>query len=71
MRHRFEPSRLLLGLVMIVMAVLYLLDAAGEVQIPSWTLLIALPAALFLAGCVTLLTFLLRRARGRRRDPGT
>ncbi|MGY1437527.1 hypothetical protein [Streptomyces reniochalinae] len=70
MRHRFEPSRLLLGLVMIVMAVLYLLDAAGKVQMPFWALLLALPAAFLLAGCVTLLTFLLRRARGRR-DPGT
>ncbi|MEU5838139.1 hypothetical protein ABZ820_31340 [Streptomyces diacarni] len=71
MRHRFEPSRLLLGLAMIVMAVLYLLDVAGELQLPFWALLIALPAALLLAGCVSLLTFLLRRARGRRREPGT
>ncbi|UNS98518.1 hypothetical protein MMF93_20205 [Streptomyces tubbatahanensis] len=71
MRHRFEPSRLLLGLVMIVMAVLYLLDVAGKLQLPFWALLIALPVALFLAGCVSLLTFLLRRARGRRREPGT
>lgn len=68
MRHRFEPSRLLLGLAMIVMAVLHLLDAAGEVTMPFWAMLVALPVALVLAGCTALATFLVRRALMRRRE---
>ncbi|WP_431982618.1 hypothetical protein [Streptomyces qinglanensis] len=68
MRHRFEPSRLLLGLAMIAVAVLYLLDAAGEVDIPFWLLLVVVPGALVLAGLTVLATFLARRSLGRRRE---
>ncbi|NSC23442.1 hypothetical protein FM076_20715 [Streptomyces albus subsp. chlorinus] len=68
MRHRFEPSRLLLGLSMITMAVLYLLDAAGELEIPFWVLPAVLPLALVLAGLTALLTFLIRRSVARRRE---
>ncbi|MEU3189291.1 hypothetical protein ABZ686_01315 [Streptomyces sp. NPDC006992] len=68
MRHRFEPSRLLLGLAMIAVAVLYLLDAAGEVNIPFWLLLVVVPGALVLAGLTALATFLARRSVARRRE---
>ncbi|MDF4253890.1 hypothetical protein [Streptomyces sp. WMMB303] len=68
MRHRFEPSRLLLGLAMIAVAVLYLLDAAGEVKIPFWLLLVVVPGALVLAGLTALATFLARRSVARRRE---
>ncbi|MEU2086174.1 hypothetical protein ABZ569_30405 [Streptomyces albus] len=68
MRHRFEPSRLLLGCAMLAMAALYLLDAAGEVHIPFWVMLAVLPLALLLAGSAALVTFLVRRALGRRRE---
>ncbi|SES19213.1 hypothetical protein [Streptomyces qinglanensis] len=68
MRHRFEPSRLLLGLAMIAVAVLYLLDSAGEVDIPFWLLLVVVPGALVLAGLTALATFLARRSVARRRE---
>jgi hypothetical protein len=68
MRHRFEPSRLLLGLAMLAVAVVYLLDAAGEVEVPFWVLPVVVPVSLVLAGLTALATFVLRRTVARRRQ---
>lgn len=68
-RHPFEPSRLLLGLVLLGAAAAYLMDASGAWQVPSWALLVIVPAALVLAGFTALLTLLVRRSLARRRDP--
>ncbi|MBQ1163139.1 hypothetical protein ACH4RA_30520 [Streptomyces smyrnaeus] len=68
MMHRFEPSRLLLGLAMTAVAAVYLLDAAGEVEVPFWVLLVVVPVSLVLAGLTALATFLVRRSVARRRE---
>ncbi|MGI5349336.1 hypothetical protein ACQEU8_14220 [Streptomyces sp. CA-250714] len=68
MRHRFEPSRLLLGLAMGAVAVVCLLDVAGEVDVPFWVLLVVVPVSLILAGLTALATFLVRRSVARRRE---
>ncbi|MDJ1135962.1 hypothetical protein [Streptomyces iconiensis] len=66
-RHSFEPSRLLLGLIMLGAAVAYLMDASGTWEVPFWALLVIVPAALVLAGLTALMTLVTRRTLARRR----
>ncbi|MEO3755087.1 hypothetical protein [Streptomyces sp. B6B3] len=63
-RHRFEPARLVLGLALIQIAVLYLVRVAGRDAPPLPVLIVLTPVALVLAGAVAMLTHSVRR-RGR------
>lgn len=65
-RHRFEPARLLLGLLMAVAALTYVMDALGQWQVPTWLLLPMLPVALMMAAFTAWATFLVRRRLKRR-----
>ncbi|WP_206322149.1 hypothetical protein [Streptomyces sp. HNM0575] len=65
-RHRFEPSRLLLGLLLVGTALTYAMDALGEWRVPVWALLALVPLSLVAAAFVALLTFAVRRAVRRR-----
>ncbi|MFG3252261.1 hypothetical protein [Streptomyces sp. NPDC048172] len=67
-RHRFEPARLLLGLVLLFAAAAYLMDASGEWEVPFWVLLVLMPLALLMAGFTALMTFLARRFLDRKRE---
>ncbi|TVL90091.1 hypothetical protein [Streptomyces sp. SAJ15] len=65
--HPFEPGKLIAGLLFLGLAGLYALDAAGELDVPAFAPLLALPAGLTLAGLATWLTYVGRRRRARRR----
>ncbi|HWM37375.1 MAG TPA: hypothetical protein VNS49_09710 [Streptomyces sp.] len=65
-RHRFEPARLLLGLLLVGGALMYVLDALGEWRVPVWAQLAALPVALVLAAFTAWTTFAVRRRLRRR-----
>ncbi|MGW7519294.1 hypothetical protein ACWGJ2_27270 [Streptomyces sp. NPDC054796] len=68
-RHRFEPARLLLGLVLLGAALAYVMDALGEWTVPLWVLLVLVPFGLVLAACTALVTLMVRR-RARQRGKG-
>ncbi|RKT06418.1 hypothetical protein BX286_4460 [Streptomyces sp. 3211.6] len=62
-RHEFQPGRLLAGLVLTSAGVLYLLDAAGETDLP-WFLVVPMAfGGLSLAALVGLVTYAVRRDR--------
>ncbi|MFJ6756845.1 MULTISPECIES: hypothetical protein [unclassified Streptomyces] len=62
-RHEFQPGRLLAGLVLIAAGVLYLLDAAGEADLP-WFLVIPMTlGGLSLAALVGMVAYAVRRDR--------
>ncbi|MFD9570956.1 hypothetical protein ACFWBI_14005 [Streptomyces sp. NPDC059982] len=62
-RHEFQPGRLLAGLVLTAVGVLYLLDAAGETDLP-WFLVVPMAAGgLVLASVVGVVTYAVRRDR--------
>lgn len=65
-RHRFEPARLLLGLLLAGTALTYVMDALGQWRVPAWLLLTIVPAALLAAAFTAWTTFLVRRRLGRR-----
>lgn len=73
-RHRFEPARLLLGLLLVGAALTYVMDALGEWRVPVWVLLVLVPASLLTAVCTAGVTFaarrLLLRRQGVRPGPG-
>ncbi|MCH6162138.1 hypothetical protein [Streptomyces marispadix] len=66
-RHRFEPARLLLGLLLLGTAVTYAMNALGEWHVPLWALLALVPASLLAAAFVAVATFAVRRMLRRRR----
>ncbi|MFD6874040.1 MULTISPECIES: hypothetical protein [unclassified Streptomyces] len=67
-RHDFQPGRLLAGLVLIAAGVLYLLDAAGEADVP-WFLVVPMAlGGLSLAALVGMVTYAVRRDRRHRLD---
>ncbi|GGO52531.1 hypothetical protein GCM10012287_37080 [Streptomyces daqingensis] len=66
-RHRFEPARLLLGLLLIAGAAMFGLDAVGEWEAPLWARLAAMPVALTLAAFTAWTTFAVRRHLRRKR----
>jgi hypothetical protein len=66
-RHRFEPARLLLGLLLMGAASVYVLDALGERRVPVWALLVLVPASLLAAALTSGATFAVRRLVRRRR----
>ncbi|MEV7522889.1 hypothetical protein [Streptomyces sp. NPDC091371] len=62
-RHEFQPGRLLAGIVLLTAGVVYLLDAAGEADVP-WFLVIPMAlGGLCLAALVGLVTYAVRRDR--------
>ncbi|WP_431043844.1 hypothetical protein ACQUSR_19420 [Streptomyces sp. P1-3] len=65
-RHPFEPGKLVAGLVLLGVAVVYGVDAAGEWDFPPFAPLVAIPAGLTVAALVSVLAYTLRRARRRR-----
>ncbi|KAB8167260.1 hypothetical protein FH609_012845 [Streptomyces sp. 3MP-14] len=65
-RHRFEPARLVLGLCLLPIAVLFLLHATGETQLSLVLRFLLLPCALALAAVVAVTALTVRRARGPR-----
>lgn len=67
-RHRFEPSRLLLGLALLAITLVYLMDAADEWHVPAWALAVLVPLALLAAGVTALLTFMVRRLLHERKE---
>jgi hypothetical protein len=64
-RHRFEPGKLIAGLVVLGAALAYGLDAAGEWDLPPFAPLPVLLGGLCLAGLVSALAFGARRHRAR------
>ncbi|MEU1665813.1 hypothetical protein ABZ547_19780 [Streptomyces sparsogenes] len=69
-RHPFEPGKLIAGLVVLAVGLLYALDAAGEADLPPSAPLRPLVAGLCLAGLVSALTFGARLRRARRAERG-
>lgn len=67
-RPAFSPARLVLGLALLGIALLYVMRALGHWELPLTTLFPLLPGALLLAGGVAGVTRAVRR-RGRRRGP--
>lgn len=65
-RHRFEPARLLTGLLLCAAGLAYLLDATGAVGLPTGLLAALVPAALLLGALTGLTTYGVRRALARR-----
>jgi len=65
-RHRFEPARLLLGLLLIGGAAMYVLDAVGAWEVHVWVRLAAMPVALTLSAFTAWTTFAVRRFLRRR-----
>lgn len=66
-RHRFEPARLLLGLLLIGAALTYVLRALGEWHVPVWVLLLLVPASLVAAALTAGVAAAVRRVLHRRR----
>ncbi|MES4901253.1 MULTISPECIES: hypothetical protein [unclassified Streptomyces] len=64
-RHRFEPGKLIAGLVVLGASLAYGLDAAGEWDLPPFAPLPVLLGGLCLAGLVSALAFGARRRRAR------
>ncbi|MEU4728108.1 MULTISPECIES: hypothetical protein [unclassified Streptomyces] len=62
-RHEFQPGRFLAGTVLLTAGVLYLLDAAGEADVP-WFLVVPMAVGgLCLAALVGVVTYAVRRDR--------
>lgn len=68
-RHRFEPARLLLGVLLAGTALMYVMDALGEWRVPAWLLPAVVPAALLASALTAWATFLVRRRLRRRGAP--
>ena len=68
--HRFEPARLVPGVLLIAVAVTYGLDALGTWDVPVRARLAMVPGALFVAVGTALITFLVRRRTRSRRARG-
>jgi len=66
-RHPVEPGKLVAGLVVLGVATVYGLDAAGEWDVRSLVPLMVLVGGLCAAGLVSALTYLTRRTRARTR----
>jgi hypothetical protein len=69
-RHRFEPARLLVGLLLCGAATAYLLDAWGVVELAAGLLAGLVPAALLLGALTGAASYAVRRARARRAGGG-
>ncbi|MBB0245973.1 hypothetical protein FNQ90_18135 [Streptomyces alkaliphilus] len=69
-RRRFEPSRLLFGLGLLVLAAGVAGRVAGLSPVPLPVLFVALPALLLLTGVVASVTHRVRSRRNRSRRPG-
>jgi hypothetical protein len=67
-RHRFEPAKLVAGLVLLCGAALGLLDAADALRQPNWVPLAVVPPGLALAALVAAVGYAARRARRRARE---
>ncbi|MFD6939394.1 hypothetical protein ACFWAP_24990 [Streptomyces goshikiensis] len=62
-RHEFQPGRLIAGLVLLAVGVLYLLDATGRADL-SWYAVVPMAAGgLTLAMLVGMTTYAVRRDR--------
>ncbi|MFE0578940.1 MULTISPECIES: hypothetical protein [unclassified Streptomyces] len=62
-RHEFQPGRLIAGLVLLLAGVLYLLDSAGEADLPWFAVIPMTMGGLSLASLVGLVTYAVRRDR--------
>ncbi|EFL17048.1 hypothetical protein [Streptomyces sp. C] len=60
-RHEFQPGRLLAGLVLTAAGVLYLLDAAGETDVPWFLVVPFAVGGLVLSALVGMVTYAVRR----------
>ncbi|WP_367124374.1 hypothetical protein [Streptomyces phytohabitans] len=74
-RHRFEPARLVLGLLLLGIGALHVLDAVGEADVSTPVLLVLVPAALLVGAAVAVVTFgcrliLSNRSAGRKAAVG-
>ncbi|MFF0723487.1 hypothetical protein [Streptomyces sp. NPDC004134] len=67
-RHRFEPAKLVAGLVLLSGAAFALLDAGDALRQPDWVPLAVVPPGLALAGLVAAVGYGARRARRRARE---
>ncbi|RMI29584.1 hypothetical protein [Streptomyces triticirhizae] len=65
-RHRFEPARLVLGLCLLPIAMLFVLHATGETELSLALRFLLLPCALVLAAVVAVIALTVRRTRGPR-----
>ncbi|RKN08063.1 hypothetical protein [Streptomyces radicis] len=68
--HRFEPARLVLGLVVLAIAGLHVLRASGEADVPLPVLFALLPLGLACTAAVAVVALTARRARRRAVERG-
>jgi hypothetical protein len=64
--HHFDPVRLLLGVILLGAALVHVMDALGEWQVPMPLLLVLVPGALAMAAVTGLMTYAARRRLSRR-----
>ncbi|MGH3312468.1 MAG: hypothetical protein ACRDP3_18095 [Streptomyces sp.] len=64
--HRFEPARLVFGLLLLGVALTYAADALGGWDVPGPLLLVVVPAALVTAAFTALATYAVRRRLRKR-----
>lgn len=62
-RHEFLPGRLIAGLVLLAAGLLYLLDAAGQRDLPWFLVLPMTVGGLTLAALTGMITYAVRRDR--------
>ncbi|MER6917294.1 hypothetical protein ABT354_37105 [Streptomyces sp. NPDC000594] len=62
-RHRFQPGRLIVGLVALILTTLYGGDAGGWWSTPGWVVIPVLAAGLGIAGSIALAVYSVRRRR--------
>ena len=65
-RHRFEPARLLTGVLLLAAGLAYLLDAVGVLALPAAVLAALVPLALLTGAVAGLLVYGWRGLRARR-----
>jgi hypothetical protein len=55
-RHEFQPAKLIAGVALLGTGVSYLLDAAGEVDVPAFLVLPVVVAGLCLSGLAAVIS---------------
>ncbi|RBM19536.1 hypothetical protein [Streptomyces sp. PT12] len=68
--HRFEPPRLVFGLVALTIALLHVLRATGNADVPLPVLFALLPLGLLCTAAVAMAALTARRARRRAVERG-
>ncbi|MDR3079753.1 MAG: hypothetical protein LBV60_02285 [Streptomyces sp.] len=68
LRHEFQPGRLTAGVFLAIAGVVYLGDASGSWEIPSFAIVPMVVGGLCLGAVTGMVTGAMRRGRAARRD---